>query len=250
MRRLLLRLLLALPLAGCVIPTDPIRLAAQGPSTNAQVTAAGRGLAEGERIALVIRETQLDRDRLHRCITDGMRARLPAPSPAVVALDPASAARLSAVTAIGPTQALPEEMDGFGVEWAVLVRDASRASSDHRTRSVVEADIAGSGFLGGASERRTSYRLELEATILDTKARRRLGWVTAVHFTEGSSEVMAGLAVLGGLPVPAVLPIIRLPAGTSALAICNAFGRAIGDALVSATRPPAATEAGPVPPPS
>jgi hypothetical protein len=238
-----------LPLAGCVIPTDPIRLAAQGPATNAQVIAAGRVLAEGERIALVIRETQLDPDRLHRCIADGMRTRLPSPGPAVVALDAASAGRLSAGVPTDPALALPEEMAGFGVEWAVVVRDASTRVAT--PESGLDGYGSGSGgVIGGYVGERVDYALSIEATILDLRERRRLGRAMAWYAARGGGGIAAGIAGGGGIALPFVLPIVRVPAGTSALSICNAFGRAIGDALVSATAPPAATEVGRSRPPS
>ncbi|PWS36890.1 hypothetical protein DFH01_08330 [Falsiroseomonas bella] len=253
MRRHLFRLLLALPLAGCVIPTDPVRLAARGPSTNAQVTAAGRTLAEGERIVLVIRETQLDPDRLHRCIADGMRARLPASGPTVVALDPAGAARLSAAVPADLTAALPEELARFGVEWAVVVRDGSTRVATPES-GLDGYGGGGGGVIGGYVGERVDYALSLEATILDLRERRRLGRATAWYAARGGGGIAAGIAGGGGgdvaIAVPFVLPIIRVPAGTSALAICNAFGRTIGDALVSATAQPAATEAGRDAPPS
>ncbi|WP_270937295.1 hypothetical protein [Falsiroseomonas oryzae] len=242
MRRDLLRWMLALPLGGCVIPTDPIRFAARGPSISAAVAPATHPLGEGERIALVIRRTQLDPDRLHRCIADGMRARLPSPGAAVVALEPADAARLAAAVPTDLDAPLPEELAGFGVEWAVVVSDASTRVGTPE-RGFGGGGGSGGAIIGGYVGERVDYALSLGATILDLRERRRLGDATARCGARGGGGIAAGVAGAAGgsigIIVPFVLPIIRLPAGTSALTICNAFGRAIGDALVQATRPAA-----------
>jgi hypothetical protein len=199
----------------------------------AQVTAAGQALAAGERIALVIRDTQLDPARLQRCIADGMRTRLPTPGPTVVSLEPDAAARLAEALPTDLDAPLPEEMSGAGVEWAVVVRDASRRMA------TPEGGIGGHGtgsgaMLGGYIGERVDYALSLEAAILDLRARRRLGRATAWYGAQGGGGIAAGIIGGGGFAMPFVLPIIRLPAGTSALAICNAFGRSLGEALVAA----------------
>lgn len=243
MLRPLLGLLLALLLAGCVVPVDPMRLAARGPTVGAQMTAAGHALAAGERIALVIQETQLDPQRLQRCIADGMRTRLPQPGPAVVALDEAAAARLAASLPAEQDAPLPEEVSVIGAAWAILVRDGSRRAA------TPESGFGGQGggggaMLGGYVGERVDYALSLEAVILDLQARRRLGRATAWYAAQGGGGIAAGIIGGGGIALPFVLPIIRLPGGTSALAICNAFGRSLGDALVAATTPqPPATPA-------
>lgn len=236
MLRPLLGLLLALLLAGCVVPVDPMRLAARGPTVGAQMTAAGHALAAGERIALVIQETQLDPQRLQRCIADGMRTRLPTPGPTVVSLEPEAAARLAAALPTDFDAPLPEEMTGAGVEWAVVVRDASRRVA------TPEGGIGGhggssGGMFGGYIGERVDYALSLEATILDLRVPRRLGRATAWYGAQGGGGIAAGIIGGGGFALPFVLPIIRLPGGTGALAICNAFGRSLGDALVAATTP-------------
>ena len=240
MRIAVLCLLLLVPLAGCVVPTDPLRMAAYGPTTGAAVEPAGHALREGERIALVIRETQLDPARLHACIAAGMRPRLPSPGASIVALDEAGVARLLAALPSERDAALPEEVAALGVEWAVVVRDSStRAATPERDFGGHGA--SGGGIIGGYVGERVEYGLSLEAAILDLRARRRLGMATAWYAARGGGGVAAGImAAAGGglaIAVPFILPVIRLPAGTTAMAICDAFGRAIGDALVKATTP-------------
>lgn len=246
MLRHLLGVLLALPLVGCVVPTDPMRFASRGPTMGTQVTAAGHALAAGERIALVIQETQLDPARLQRCIADGMRTRLPTPGPTVVSLEPEAAARLAAALPTDLDAPLPEEVRGAGAEWAVVVRDASRRVA------TPEGGIGGhggssGGVFGGYIGERVDYALSLEGVILDLRAGRRLGRATAWYGAQGGGGIAAGIAGAAGgsvgIVVPFVLPIIRLPAGTSALTICNAFGRSLGEALVAATAPAPVTPA-------
>lgn len=242
MLRHLLGVLLALPLVGCVVPTDPMRFASRGPMMGTQVTAAGHALAAGERIALVIQETQLDPARLQRCIADGMRTRLPTPGPTVVSLEPEAAARLAAALPTDLDAPLPEEMRNAGVEWAVVVRDASRRVA------TPEGGIGGhggssGGMFGGYIGERVDYALSLEGVILDLRTGRRLGRATAWYGAQGGGGVAAGIIGGGGIALPFVLPIIRLPAGTSALTICNAFGRSLGEALVAATAPAPVTPA-------
>ena len=234
MRIAVLCLLLLVPLAGCVVPTDPLRMAAYGPTTGAAVEPAGHALREGERIALVIRETQLDPARLHACIAAGMRPRLPSPGASIVALDEAGVARLLAALPSERDAALPEEVAALGVEWAVVVRDSSTRAATP-VRGFDGHGATGGGIMGGYAGERVHYNLLLEATILDLRARRRLGTATAYYWAEGGGGVAAGIIGGGGIILPFILPVVDLPAGTSAMAICDAFGRKIGDALVQAT---------------
>lgn len=247
MRRSVLRLLLLAPLAGCVVPTDPLRMAVYGPTTTASVAPAGHGLREGERIALVIRQTQVDPARLQGCIADAMRARLPAPGPALVTLDEAGAGRLLAGLPAEAGAALAEDVSGLGADWAVVVRDASTRVATPE-RDFGGSSGGGGGALGVYAGQRVDYNLFLEATVLDLRERRTLGRATAWYGAQGGGGVAAGIIGGAGIILPFILPVIRLPAGTSAMAICDAFGRRIGEALVQATTPrEAPAAAAPIP---
>jgi hypothetical protein len=235
MRRSIMTLL-ALPLAGCVIPTDPMRLASEGPATASEVVRAARPMRAGDTVGLAVLETSVDRARLHRCIAGGIASRLPA-GVALVSLDEARFAALTAAASSGQ-EALPDAIVEAGADWAILVRDVTRQSSSTGSRLI--EDRGGSlGVLGGTE---TTYELRLDAVLADLRARRAVGRATASYAARGSEQVAAGIAsfVSGtGLAVPFVLPIFRLPAGTTAMAICYAFGRSVADALVSAAAQPA-----------
>jgi hypothetical protein len=221
-----------------VIPTDPIRLAARGPSTHADVQRALRPLQPDDAVGLAVAETRVDRARLEGCVASGMRARLPA-GVTIVVLDAergAAMAELAAQQGAWPAEAAP----AIGVPWGVLVRD----STDQLSQSRVEpfgAGGSGGGIFGLSLGQTTDYTLRLQAELLDLRAGQRLGSAGAFYAAHGGGALVAGIAGGAGgsvaFAVPFVLPVIRLPAGTSAMAICEAFGRAIGDGLVRATTP-------------
>lgn len=226
-------LLPALALAACVVPVDAVRLASRGPTIEHDVTIIGRPLAAGERIALMIRETQLDPARLQRCIAEGMRTRLPSPGPEVVALDEAAARRLVAALPADPQAALPLAADEVGAEWALVVRDTSRRAARP------ESGVAAAGaMMAAVVGEHADYALALEAAMLDLRARRPLGRATASYAASGGSGIAVGIALAAGIPVPIVLPLVAPPAGTSALTICDAFGRSLAEALLVATGTP------------
>jgi hypothetical protein len=235
MTRFPLAALVALPLAGCVIPTDQMRLASARPGTESTLVRAARPLRAGDTVGLAVLETTLDRARLKRCIAGGMTARLP-DGVALVSLDETRVVPLAAAPSSGQGD-LPEAVASVDADWAVLVRDVTQRSSSSGSRLI--EDRGGSfGVLGGTE---TTYQLRLDAVLLDLRARRGLGQASASYVARGSEQVAAGIASFAsgtGFAVPFVLPILRLPAGTSAMAICDAFGRAVGEALVAAAAPP------------
>lgn len=243
MRRLL-ALLLALPLAGCVIPTDPVRLAAQGPATSAQLTRATRPLQAGDTVALVVQETSLDRGRLEQCIAAGIRSRLPS-GVTLVALDAPRATTLGALVSAREVE-LGQEATALGAEWAVLVRDATAQHSASDSGFFADGG-GGGGVVGVQGGTDITYSLRLEGLLLDLRGQRRLGQASAVYSAHGGGRIAAGIVGMGGggggIVLPFVLPIIRLPGGTSAMAICNAFGRSVADALVRAAATPPAADA-------
>ena len=236
----------ALLMGGCVNPMDPLRLAARGPGTGAWVVQTERPMQVGDRIALVVLASEVDEARLRRCVQQGIEARLPRPGPQIVALEAEAAGRLAAALAVVPRPAtLPEEVAALGADWAVTVRDVST----HSARSDSEPIVA-EGGVGYYAGERTDHALRLQGEVVDLRGRRRLGEAMAWYDARGGGGVAAGIAGGGGIIFPFIMPVVRLPAGTSAMAICNAFGRTIGDALVKATTPgqaPAASATTPQP---
>jgi hypothetical protein len=235
-RRTCLALLLAAPmLAGCVVPTGPIRLAREGAATTGGLVPVERALAASDRIALFVGGEQRDAETLRHCIARAVASRLPGGGPVPMKPDADAAVRLAAmVSTAEPGGPLPARVAAEGFDWLISVRDATTTSSVPIRN--FGFDNAFQGAIGGAVGEQTEYHLSLFARVFDGRSGRALGTLGAYHDTRSSSGVSAGVVAIF-VPIPFFVPFAELPAGTSAMAICDAFGRAVGDALVAATAP-------------
>jgi hypothetical protein len=76
----------------------------------------------------------------------------------------------------------------------------------------------------------------LEGDVLDLRGRRHRGRVWTRFETKGGGYIFAGIvggaSGSGAFALPFALPVLILPGGSSALAICSAFGRALADHLI------------------
>ncbi|WP_372619063.1 hypothetical protein [Falsiroseomonas sp.] len=235
--------LLLLP--GCVLAIDPIRLAAYGPELKGGLTHAAHPLGRRARLALLLLEPGLHALALRDCIGSGLQASLPtglSPSPL---LDDDTAAALAEVAQAALTDGpLPAFAGSLGFEWLVAVRDRSETTVEEPATET----FGGSGGIGIARLGGHRYALDLQAMVVDLRGPARLGTLTARFETRSRSGIAAGIVGGGGAAAPFVTPVVMLPAGTTALAICDAFARAIAGALVEATAPAPAPEAGQRPP--
>lgn len=230
-------LALALLGGGCIWPGESVRLASRGPDVLRDLRPPTRRAEAGDRVVLVLRPRFADGDRIRACVEAALRPRLPA-GVDLVAADPARAAPWFDLAP--RTEDPPPEWDGPPEEaWLVTLEDRSSVASGFER--VAEGGGGGGGFgfaVGGGQVAR--HHLEIEARVWDLRGRVPLGTVAARFDTRGGGYVVGGL--IGGaggggaIILPYLLPVVVLPAGTSASSICTAFGTALGDALVDAWR--------------
>jgi hypothetical protein len=240
--RMLALLGLLLPLGGCIMALDPLLLAMQGPSTGVALAVAGRPLGPDTRLAVLLRGEGAPAAALRHCVAEGMRARLPEGRPAPEEPDAAIGAQLLLLLeAEREDGRLPPGGAGTGFDWLVTVEDATEASGGPGTRPVVQSGGSG-GMIAIAVGQTTQHHLLLRGAVHDLQRGWRLGHVTAAFDTEEGSMLVAGIAGGAGAAMPFVLPVIVMPGGTSAMAICTAFGRTLAEALVAATTPLPAAE--------
>ena len=234
--------LLALLAGACVWPGESMRLATRGATIGGDLRPPARSAEAGERVVLVLRPRLADGDRIRACVEAALRRRLPAGLKVVPAsaeqggpwldVEPGSAAAIPAWP--GP----PEEA------WLVALEDRSRAASGFEP--VAEGSGGGGGGFGFAvgGGHVSRHHLEIEGRVWDLRGRVPLGAVRASFDTRGGGYVVGGLvggaASGGAIVLPYLLPVVVLPAGTSASAICTAFGEALGNALTDAWRRAAA----------
>lgn len=260
----------ALGLPGCVVPVEPIRYALSGPATSVELSATERPLQADDRLALVILNPRGDAAALQACVAAALASRLPAAQPAPRAPDAELFARIVALMT-APRAAPPPQQPGLpdrkpapshardgvapaerfalrtdqpppeaatlGLDWLIVVEDATSERTGRTLGPVAEGNSSGD-VLGLAEGRTVQRRIGLSGTIFDLRGRRRVGAVTTTFDTTSGSYVVAGIAATGGIAVPFVLPVIVLPAGTGPMTVCSAFGRAIGDALMRASTAP------------
>jgi hypothetical protein len=236
-----LTVLAALALGGCINPTESLRYSREGPQIVSSVTAAERPLRPDDRLVLIVANPRADADRVRTCVAAGLAGRLPERRPAPSTPQPEVAARLlplldsfrSDPPANAPHPALPSEVAMFDADWLIVMED--RTGPLARTSSDIEATVRGRvgytyGFGVGPF---LGYTLALRGDIFDLRARRRLGSVSAAFDTFAGQYVVVAS---GGLAA-AILPVIRPPVGTTAMAICEAFGQVLGTALLRAAAP-------------
>jgi hypothetical protein len=210
----------------------PVDLALVGPRFGGAVAVGAGPLFPGDRLALLLLDPGPNADELWPCIAGGMRARLPSAGPAPLRPEaPRTAGLLAVARAAEADDRLAVPPAGLGYDWLVAVTDRSSSGPEEETSE----GLHGGGALGVAIARGRRYALDLQARVLDLRAGRRIGTVGAHVDTRSRAGVAAGLFGGTGAAAPLILPMVELPAGTSALAICDAFGRAVGDALVAAT---------------
>jgi hypothetical protein len=218
-----------------VVPVDPIRLAARGPATGAQLDRTSRPLQPTDRLAVTLRNPREDAPRLLGCVIAGVQARLPPDGPAVLAPDDVATARLSAlVDAVDRDGTLGAEAASMGFDWLLTVEDTT--SRDPVPWDKEGALPLGFGFGVGQS---VSYTLKMFGQVFDLRTRRQLGTVWARYDASGGTYVVAGFIAA----LPFVLPVVVLPGGTTAMSICAAFGRVLGATLLQATTPAPSAEA-------
>lgn len=233
MRRLAC-LALAPLVAGCVWALEPLQLAVSGPPLHLQLAETPRPLQPGERVGLVLLGSETPGQELRDCLLKGLKAGLPATSSPVLP-DPGIAPRLAALAeAASPGAALPPEAGGFGLDWLVAVRDRSEVSPEEE----VSEGFGGQGAIGWMQGTDQRIRLLLEAQVLDLRAQRHWGVLTAEVETRRRSGMAAGIFGGAGAAAPFIMPVLILPAGSSPLAICEATGKAIGAALVNPSAEP------------
>jgi hypothetical protein len=231
---------LVLLAGGCLWPGESIRLARQGPDIQRDLRGPTRPAQAGERVVLLLQPRLADGERIRACVEAGLRARLPA-GIAVVGGDPAQGAAWVAATT---TDAPPRPWPGPAEEaWLVVLEDHSSVTSGFER--VAEGGGGGGGFgfaVGGGQVAR--HRLAIEGRVWDLRGRLPLGTVAARFDTRGGGYVVGGLVGGAGgggaIILPYLLPVVMLPAGTSATTICAAFAAALGDALNDAWRRAAA----------
>ncbi len=210
----------------------PIDLALTGPRLGGAMAVGAGPLSPRDRLALLLLDPGEEAEALWLCVAGGIRARLPAAGPAPLRAEGAHAADLlAAARAAARDDRLDVPPGGFGFDWLVAVTDRSGAGAEEEMRE----GLHGGGGLGVVIARGRRYALDLEARVLDLRAGRRIGTVTGHVDTQSRAGVAIGIFGGMGAAAPLILPMVEMPAGTTALAICDAFGRAVGDALVAAT---------------
>jgi hypothetical protein len=236
-------LLAAFGLAGCVWAFEPIRYTITGPGTSVQLADTGRAIEPGERLALVVSKPREDAARLAACVASGLASRLPGGQPAPIIPDAEAAARILSIIeplARGPGLvqaggALPPAAAGLGFDWIVMAEDQSSQDANTGVDRTLVPGRPEPWRQEVRAGRTVVYRLALMATIFDLRGQRLRGTVDTYFDTQGGAYlIMSGTGMYAG-----VAPMIEVPAGTGAMTICAAFGRAIGDVLQRATSPEA-----------
>jgi hypothetical protein len=227
--------------AGCVWPGESMRLATRGPEIRGGLQSPTRPAAAGDRVVLVLQPRLADGERIRACVEAGLRRRLPAGIEVVGTTAERAAPWLGRTP---DSAAAPPAWPGPAEEaWLVAIEDRSSVTSGFER--VAEAEGTGGGFafgVGGGHVAR--HHLEIEGRVWDLRGRVPLGTVVARFDTRGGGYVIGGLVGGAGgggaIILPYLLPVVVLPAGTSASAICAAFGEALGTALNDAWRRAAA----------
>lgn len=236
--------LLAAGASGCVWPGESVRFATQGPAVDAGLPGVARPAEAGDRLVLLTPPGGQDATRLRNCVAHALRARLPE----AVELAVPEAAEEAALRAI-LAQPEPPRTPQPGDAWLVVVRDLSDTQSGYeqvyeRLDSTTSAARTFGFAAGGGQVSR--HHLQLEGRVWDWRSRTPVGSVTVQFDTHGGGYVIGG--VFGGVStidmrggiMPFLVPVVVLPAGTTAMSICTAFGRALGDGLAAAWRRAAA----------
>lgn len=216
-------------LGGCINAVDPLWLAMLGPRTISELVAA-RPIGPGDRLALLVMNPGEDAHALGACVVGGLRTHL-RDRPPIVELTASERVRAS-IADEGLPRALPAASAQLGTEWLIVVTDRSVARLEQSSFS----DLFGEHGLGLAHVTGTQYTLRLHGQLFDLRNADSLGVVTATFDTHGRSGLAVGIVgVPLSLAYPVALPIVHFPAGRNALAICDAFGRALADGLLRAS---------------
>ncbi|WP_237215315.1 hypothetical protein [Falsiroseomonas oryziterrae] len=221
MRRLLALLPAVALAAGCVILDDPVRLAIEGPAVRVEVLPAGRALGPTDRLGVIIVDARTDAVALTACISAGLRARLPrsGPTPQMLAEDAARAVVAALENAAPEGARLPPDL-AAGWDWLVLVRD--------RSESVAQPPhwetLRGQTHVTAAHVEGMRHALELEGRVIASSSGRQVAEVTSRFVTHARSGFGVGIVAGTGAGAPFALPVVEVPAGADAMAICNAFG--------------------------
>lgn len=240
--RPLVALILGAPgLGGCVWAFEPLAYAITGPGISRELTDTGQAIRPGDRLALVVVNPREDAARVAACVAAGIASQLPDGQPVPAIPDADAAARilatfepLSRSPSLGPAAGvLPPETGMPGFDWIVVIEDqSSRNVTTGMDTSPVPGRPEGDRFEARLGQT-TVYHLALRGTIFDLRERRLRGTVQAHIDTQGGAYlIFSGRGTAG-----AFAPMLEIPAGTGAMTICAAFGRAVGDALARTTPP-------------
>lgn len=222
--------LLALLVAGCDHRQER-ELATVGPEVLPQLQRDRRQLSPADRIALQLRGETPDPAALQACILRGLVPALPPgqPEPAWI-----------------PDETQPAlRAEGYG--WLAVVEDHTTTGPVDVHAMPLTAGAGGLGF-GFNTAHPTGFHLNLEAALTDLRSNRRAGSITARYEAFEQHEVVIAIVGGAGGALPLIIPASHLPGGRDAMAICEAFGRVIGRALMQANEPDAARDAEPTVP--
>lgn len=205
---------LALVLAACAVPVDPVAMALRGIDVFGSVRPVSP-LTQGTRLIVAAGGNGTHAQQVGDCVREGLSLQMPWAS-VTLANEHAASGSSPATDGRVPT--------GPDAEYLIRVTDRSTSDSGWATNTTVREVV-------GVTHVRV-YRIALEASVTDLRRQQEVGVLRATSQGEGASGVALVLAPPLIVPVPLIMP----PGGRTGLSICQAFAHVLGRQLTVADR--------------